>query len=875
VFRNIFRKRSFDRDLDEELQAHLEIEIRLLMDRGLSREEATARARQSFGNRTRVAECTREVWGWMWIERLQQDLHYATRSLRRSAAFSAAAVLSLALGVGASTAVFSIADTVFLRPLPYPHSDRLLWIAVRFPSMKTEFLASPDYVAWRRGNHVFEELAATQAGGGQAVLLNGPEAAQVHAVRVSSNFLATLGIRPTLGRDFQPDEELPDGPKAVLLSDGLCRQWFHARMGMAGQTIVLDGQPYTVAGVLPSSFIFPMDVRVDVITTLPISPTASHRDREMSTWAVYGRLKSGVSIAQARADLQRLFAMSRADMPLMFRSDTSLVVQPLQEHRIGNARQLLSILLGAVICLLLIACANVSNLLLERWSARSGELAVRAAIGAGRGRLARQLFTEAALLTFFGCALGTAFAAVTLRGFVHYAAGELPRLREVTMDVRVFVISLFVSIVTTMLFGALPALKASRVDLREGLEAAGRFGTAAGFRFPKRTLVVAEVALSLILLSGAALLLQTLWHLRLWHLRNDRLGFEPEHVLTLTIPLKGTKLEGRNHEAVNDLVSFARQIPGTVDAAQTECTPLSTGPVANTFSRADRPLPEAFHRGDNIHVCRAGDGYARASGIRVIRGRFFTSEDTHYPNIFAVINEAAARAYFPGEDPIGKRILGGPQQHWKTVIGVVSDSKNQGLDAPPAPQAFVNGVTWPNAPELQLILRSIGDPRLLQSAMEGKLRSLDPGLIASFKTLDQTIGDMTSGPRFNSILIGSFAAIAFLMAMIGVYGVLAFSVTQRTPEIGIRVALGAEPLQVFANVLREGLILVFTGVVAGFGGMLVMVGYLRTILYGVSATDPVTFLAVTLALIVTATIAACIPARRAASVDPMLALRYY
>ena len=504
---------------------------------------------------------------------------------------------------------------------------------------------------------------------------------------VSHNFLSTLGVRPALGRDFRPDEELPNGPKAVLLSNRLWRQRYGGKPDIAGQSVILDGQSYTIAGVLPASFVFPMDVSLDIMLSLPVSPTASHHDIMMMTWAVFGRLKDGVTIAQARADLQRLFVRSKADIPLMFRADTTLVVQTLQEHRVGNARVLLSILLGAVGCLLLIACVNVSNLLLGRWSARSGELAVRAAIGAGRSRLARQLFTEAALLTLIAYALSTMLVVAVLHGFARYAADELPRLSEVTIDARVFGIGVLVGLLTTLIFSGLPVLRAGRMDIQQALQQSGRTGLAQGFMLAKRALIAAEVALSLILLFGAALLLETLWHLR-----NDHLGFQPEHVLTLTIPLKGTKLENRNHdELVAALIGFARRIPGAEDAAQTECTPLSGGALTSTFSRSDRPLPEAFHRGDSIHVCGAGPGYERAAGLRLVQGRFFTDADYRHKNTLAVINQSAARAYFPGENPIGKQIIGGPQHQWKTVIGVLSDTKNSGLDAAPQPQAFVNG----------------------------------------------------------------------------------------------------------------------------------------------------------------------------------------
>jgi putative ABC transport system permease protein len=772
--------------------------------------------------------------------------------------------------------VYSIADTVFLRPLPYEHPEQLIWVAVHFQKMRMEFLGSPEYVTWRRDNDVFQSLAATQASPGETMLLNGENAAEVHNARVSANFLQTLGIRPQIGRDFKAEEELPDGPRAILLTDHLWQKRFRRNAGVVGKSIQMDGQPYTVIGVLPRSFRFPMDIKLDVLTTLPVSPTATWHDRSVSTWAVYGRLKPGVNITQARTALQVLLERSKAGMPRTFRSGTELALEPLQQHRVGNARVLLSVLIGAVTCLLLIACANVSNLLLARWSARSGEFAIRAAIGAGRARLARQLLTEAALLTLMGCALGMLLAFGVLRGFVHYAGNELPRLSEVTFDARVFAVGLFISLITALLLGGLPAFHAGRLDIQRMLQRSGRLGLAAGYSLARRALVAAEMALCLILLSGAALLLQTLWHLR-----TDRLGFQPEHVLSISIPLKGTKLETGNRDAlVSELLDFARHIPGTEDAAQTECTPLSAGPQSWTFSRSDRPFPEAFHVGDSIDVCGTGADYSRAAGLRILRGRFFSEDDFHHPNSLAVINETAARRFFPGENAIGKEIMGvrlaanSTVRQWRTVVGIISDSKNVGLDSPAAPQVFINGITYPQSTQLQFLVRSIGDQHALESAISGKLHLMDAGLTAEFQPLAGAIAEMSGGARFNAILVGSFAIIAFLMALIGVYGVLAYAVSQRTQEIGIRMALGGARGRIFRLLLREGMAPVFIGIVAGTAVVLGLTRYLKAMLYGVSATDPITFVAVALGLSVAAGIAIAIPARRASRVDPMIALRH-
>ena len=472
-------------------------------------------------------------------------------------------------------------------------------------------------------------------------------------------------------------------------------------------------------------------------------------------------------------------------------------------------------------------------------------------------------------MTLMGCALSAVFVAATIYGFVHYASDELPRLSEVTVDMRVFGIGIIVSILAMVIFTTIPILRTGGIDIQLALQQATRPGLASGNQLTKRLLVIAEVALSLVLLFGAALLMETLWHLR-----NDRLGFQPEHVLTMTIPLKGTKLENRRRDdVVADLVTFARRMPGTEDAAQAECTPLTPGAELVTFSRSDKPAPEAFHRGDGMAVCGTGAGYARAAGVRVLSGRFFTEDDFLHPNTLAVINQKAATTYFAGEDPIGKRIIGGPHDEWKTVIGIVADTKNMGLDAEPQPEAYVNGLTLPDATQMQLILRSIADRKFVETTMAHKIRSLDSGLIAKFQPMDQIIGDMTAGPRFNGVLLTTFAGIAVLMTTIGVYGLLTFTVTQRTHEIGIRMALGAERRRILALVLREGAVLIVVGVTFGAAGAFGLAQFLKSILYGVSANDIRTIVMVALGLTAGAVLAMLLPARRAASVDPVVALR--
>jgi len=869
VWRRFFRKPDADAEIEEEIEAHLEIEIKQLMDRGPTREQAQVEARRVFGNRGLVMETTREARRYAGLDRFRQDFRYAARVLRRAPAFTAAAVLSLALGIGATTAVFSIADTIFLRPLPYADAARLTWVAIQFPSASREFVPAPDYLAWRRDNLAFEALAAAQPNGSNIALLGGPEPAEVHVARVSANFPAAFGIALAEGRTFRPEEEFPNGPRVALLTDRFWRDHFRGRPNVPGAVISLDGQAYTIIGILPESFVYPGDVKVDLLTTLLIRPTASHRDRSVVMFAVFGRLKAGVTPAEGRADLDRLFAVSQTDAPQLFRGEERPVLRTLREYRAGNVRTLLFVLMGAAGCLLAIACANVANLLLARWSARSREFAVRAAIGAGRARLARQMFTEIAVLVAAGTVGAMIVATAALRGFVHFAAGELPRLSEVSTDLRVFGIALAISLATALTCGGIPVLRAGSVDPQSVLQHAG-CGAAGGHGVMRRVLVAMEVALSVVLLSGSALLIQTLWHMQ-----NDYLGFQPEHVLTVSIPLRGASFNGPARDRVAfDVLTLLGRIPGTVAATLTECTPVTGGIKSATFSRSDRTLPDPQHGGDPIGVCKVGPDYLKAAGTRLVEGRFFAAEDYHHPSSVAVINESAARAYFPGESPIGKEILGEGTGTWKTVVGVVGDTKNQGLNRPAAPEVFVNDTSPSFTQDLLILVRSLAAEGALARALRDGLRADHPGLFTKVETLDQTIGQMTASPRFNTALLSAFAAVAFLMSIVGVYGVLAFAVTERRGEIGIRIALGATPRAVLALVMKEGAVPASAGILAGVLGALFLTRYLTTLLYGVRATDPATYGIVGIGLAAVALAASFLPARRAAMVDPVVTLRH-
>jgi predicted permease len=865
----MFRKRISDGEIDEELSAHLAIEVKQLMDGGMGREDAEREAHRRLGNHVLTAETAREGRGFAGVARLWQDLTYAIRILRRTPAFTGAAVLSLALGIAAATAVLSIADTVFLRPLPYKDAQQLAWVGIQFRMVNgsLEFVPSPDYIAWRRDNRVFQSLAAVQPNMGGTIYLSGPEPAEARVAQVSANFLDTLAVAPALGRNFRAEEEAPNGPKTTILTDAFWHSHFHGARDVVGKVVSLDRQSVTIVGVLPPSFVFPADEKIDLLMPLAVNPAASHHDRMMSMWAVIGRMKPGVTIADARANVRQLFDTTSADLQELFR-DHPLVVKPLQEHRAGEARTLVLVLIAAAACLLAIACANVANLLLARWAARGRELAVRAAVGASRGRMARQLFAEIALLVALGGGAAMALTVAALRGFAHFAGGELPRLNEARADYRVFGLALLVCLATALVFGGLPLARAGRVDLLAALQQAGRGATAGGRQWFRRALIAMEVALSAVLLSGAALLMQTLWHMR-----NDQLGFLPEHLLTVDVPVRGPREDKAAREALaGDVAGYLRRIPGAQAVSRTECTPVSGGSGIGAFSRSDRPMPSRFNLRNDVVLCRTDDEYAKAAGMRVLRGRYFIQDDLAHPDTTAVINEATARQYFPGESPLGVEIMG-TQGIWRKVVGVIADSKNQGLKEAPLPEVFFNNLAASPMPDLRFLVRTLADEDSVAQELRTALRREHPGQFVKVQSLNAQMGEMSAGPRFNVILISGFAAIALMMAIVGVYGVLAFSVAQRRQEIGIRMALGAAPGAVLANLMGESATLVTAGVAAGLAASLALNRYLASLLYGVKPGDAWTYAAVVAGLALAAGAASLGPARRAAGVDPAVALR--
>ncbi len=770
------------------------------------------------------------------------DLRFAWRTLLRNPSFTLAAILALALGIGATTAIFSVVDAVLLRPLPYPESDRLVSVLTRRPGPGSDgfvyFVGSWDYIDWSRDNKVLASFAAMGRIWEEPLIL--PDgSASVRAARVTPNFLDVLQVSPVRGRRFIPEDGRADGP--VVISHSLWQTKFASDPKILEKSIRFDGGLRHIAGVLPPNFVFPSNLRVDALVPLKIPLDAEQARKIGAAWDTIGRMRPGVGLTQVQANFEALLDVSRSFEPRFYQG-TQLRVTPFQERLTGNVRTVLLILLGGVTCVLLIACANVANLLLARATARQREIATRAALGASRFRLIRQLLTESLLISSIGGAAGVFLTVAAVRVLRAIAPADFPRIAEVNVDLRVLAFALFAAVATGIAFGLAPALWATKP--------AGRFARSG----PRSLLVAAEIGLSLALLIVASLLFESLWRLQ-----HKNIGFEPEHLITASISTP------RN---IDEIRRQLAPIPGISSIAFSDSLPPQGGINWHTFSREGRPLPEPFHRGDNMTDRHVSPGYFESLGIPLLRGRLFT--DTDAPGNTAIVNQTLVRTYFPGEDPIGKKIdlL---SKSPKTIVGVAADTKNFGLNQPPIPE-----MDCP-LPQVQaginIIVRTFTDPILTASALRQELHSLDSRMLVTVRTMNQQFDEMTARPRFNGLLFGSFAGIALLLAMVGVYGVITFTVARRTQEIGIRMALGADSSRVVRLILRDALIPTAIGITIGLCAAAAASRSLASLLYDIKPTDPATYILASLALAAVGFAAALLPARRAARVDPMSVLK--
>jgi predicted permease len=813
------------------------------------------------------------------MENLLQDLRYGIRMLAKKPAFAAVAVLALALGIGANTAIFSVVNAVLLRPLPFKDPDRLMIVwedntKLGFPK---DTPAPANFVDWRDQNQVFDGMAAVAT---QTFNLTGAgEPEKLEGQRVSASFFPLLGVEPTLGRSFLPEEDRPEGERVVIMSHGLWQRRFGSDPAIVGKPLTLNGQPYTVVGVMPKSFRFPDPFESETEENsvwVPIafsSQEASNRGGHYLL--VYARAKPGVTVKQAQADMNTIAARLQQQYP---DTNTSLgaVVTSLHEQVVGDIRPALLILLGAVAFVLLIACANVANLLLARAAARQKETALRTALGASRSRLIAQFMTESVLLAALGGAVGLLLAVVGMRVLVALMPANLSQAKDINIDAKVLGFTLLVSLVTGVIFGLAPALHASRPDLNESLKEGGK-GTAGVARSRVRgLLVISEVALALVLLIGAGLLINSFLRLR-----SVDPGFNADNLLTMKVVLPRLKYPDpvRRTAFYDELLQRVSSLPGVQSAGVTTNLPLTFKGNNGGVTIEGRPEPAPDERPIVITRTVSPD-YFRTMNIPVLKGRQFSPQDTADKPGVVIVSEATARQFWPGEDAIGKRIkLGGfnSDAPWLSVVGVAKDVRQFELDIAPKPQAYFPyaQMTYSYLAPRDLVVRTSGDPLGLAAAVRGEVWAIDKDQpVSNVATMEQILSNSVARQRFNMLLLVIFAAVALVLAAVGIYGVISYSVTQRTHEIGIRMALGATSKDVLTLVVGQGLKLVSAGVGIGLGSAFVLTRLMQSLLFGVSATDPTTFAAISAVLVAVAMLASYVPARKATKVDPMVALRY-
>jgi predicted permease len=863
---NLLRPTRIDQEVDEEPQFHLDARVQDNLNAGMSAPEAQANARKRFGNPTLVKHDTREANTVVWIETIGQDARYAFRSLRRSPAFTAIAVCALALGIGANTSVFTVVNGVLLRPLPFPQPDRLLLIS--YKPLDNPFLAGPGladgyYLEFEKSNRSFEAIATF--GRDAATLTGAGDAVRVPAATVTASFFRVLEVHPALGRSFVPQEERTGN--TAILSDSLWRGRFHSDPEIVGKTLTLEGKKCSVIGVMPPGFTFPGAVDLWLPLQVGGDPGNSYFR------PVFGRLRASVSLPQARAEFDTL-APHLPIGPRERRNQMLAEVLPLKDLLTRNIQSSLLIFMGAVAFVLLIACANVANLQLMRGAARRQEIAVRAALGARRGRLIRQLLTESVMVSMAGAAAGILLTAAAVPALLALAPeGRVPRANEIHIDVPVLGFAVLLGALTGILFGLFPALQAGGRGPSDWIGRGGR--TATGRERPLSALVVAEVALALVLLAGAGLMLKSFSNMRAVNP-----GFLAENTLTVAADLPEVRYPNASALQSFDANVLAKlaSLPGVSAVGAVNWLPLTPFLISGDFHlEGGRPLPNGY----TVDKPAVSAGYFRAMGIRLLRGRAFTDHDTGGSPGVAVISESVARTLWPDGDAIAKRLTleDRPEpQDWLTIVGIVDDVRQESLTANAHAAIYQPYDQVTRAfflSHMTLIVRTAADVRAAAPAMRDVLRRLDPYLpVAPVTAMTDVVAATTAEPRFQARLISVFSLLALLLATIGVYGVLAYGVAQRTREIGIRMALGAERSDIARLVLRRSALLVTAGLAIGLVGAAAATRVLSRLLFEVAPTDPATFAAVAAGLGVVALVAGSLPARRAAKVDPLHVLRW-
>ncbi|MGB7281920.1 MAG: ABC transporter permease [Candidatus Acidiferrum sp.] len=880
---SFWHRQKRERELDEELHSHLQMAAQDRKDRGQAPEEARDAARREMGNIDLIKEVTREMWGWASIERLMQDLRYGLRMLIKSPGFTAVATLTLALGIGANTALFSVVNGVLFNPLPYPHPEQLVWIAESKPNFATGSISFPNFRDWVKNNRSFSAMGAYRPFSYSLTGLG--EAEQIRSMFVTSDFFPVLGVNPQIGRSFAPGEDEIGAAPIAMISAGFWKRKFGSSQDALAKTLTLDGKNFTIVGVIPASFALSVAGFRSSDVYVPLgqwsNPLLPRRGAGLGIHGI-GRLKPGVGIVQARADMEGVTRSLAADYPDADKGIGASIIS-LKQEIVGDLRLFLLVLLAAVGFVLLIACVNVANLTVARSTARMREFAIRTALGASRGRLLRQLLTESVLLSLTGGALGLLLAAWGTKAALLKLPVSIPRSAEITLDARVLIFTLIISLACGIFFGLAPAFKSARPNLHDTLKEGGRGGSGSRHR-AQGIFVVVETAMALVLLIASGLMIRSLG--ALWKVNP---GFDPHNVLTFGVALPPTSRDASPagaRAALRRLNDALAAVPGVT------ATSLSWGAIPMDSDDEDlfwiegKPKPATENDMDWALSYVVQEDYLQVMRIPLQRGRFFTAHDNENSPHVIVVDDVFARQYFPGQDPLGQHIFLQDKGGRAEIIGVVGHVKQWGLDTDDKeslraqlyfpymqlPDQTMDASSWSGTGALVRY-----DPKT--PAIADTLRAAIKGLSSKHvmygaQTMDEVIADSLATRRVSMILLGVFAALALGLASIGIYGVISYLVGQRTQEIGIRLALGAKRSDVLRLVLGEGMKMAALGLFIGLAAALGLTRLMAGLLFGVSATDPLTFAAVALLLILVALAACYIPARRAMRVDPIVALRY-
>jgi putative ABC transport system permease protein len=866
---SLMRRGRLEREMEEEMRFHLEMQIEQNLGAGMAAEDAHYAARRQFGNQTWLKEVSREMWSLNSIETLIQDLRYGARTLMKSPGFAFAAVLTLALGIGANTAIFSVVNAVLIRSLPFTEPDRLVVLMENYRRVERMSASYPNFKDWRERAKSFEAMAGFRA---ESFTLTGVDkAVRLQGRRVNWNLLPMLGVKPQLGRMFTEQDDQPGASATALMSHGLWQERFGGDPGVVGKTLMINGHGASIIGVLPADFEFFRRDDLYMPFGLVLTPQSNWLNRGNHFGLnVLARLTPGVTEAQARVEMETIAAQLEREYPDP-NSGNGAMVQSLAYRYAEDLRDELLVLQVAVGFVLLLACANVANLLLARASERQREVAMRLALGAGRWRIVRQLLSESMLLSALGGLAGLLIGVWLTKGLLALASADVPRLNQAGLDSAALLFTAGVSVLTGLLFGVLPALQAVRTDLNTILKEGGRRGGGSAREGGRKTLLVVQVAVSLVLLIGAGLMLRTVYQLT----RVDP-GFNAENLLTMRFQMSGQAYTAERQQVFyRECLERVSALPGVRAATLTLSTPMDVSNWNSVFIVADKPAPPRAEL-PAAAFTPVSANYFEAMGIQLIKGRWFTDSDTADKPRLTVINETLARQLWPGEDPIGKRLKQGfpeDQPPWREVIGVVADVKLEGVDQETPMQSYLPLAQEPTG-SLGLLVRTVGPPLALAATVERAIQAIDKDLpVFNVQSMDQLLGNDIAQQRLTMALLAGFAVLALLLAAVGIYGVIAYSVSQRTHEIGIRIALGARNGDVLRLVLWQGMRLALIGVALGLGASFALTRLMKTLLYGVEATDPMTFVALSLLLGLVALLACWIPARRAASMDPLEALR--